>query len=423
MDIHKPKPWHGVREFLKEYLTIVVGVLTALGAEAVVQNLHEQRLSAEARESVRGELNINITNQARRRLVEPCIAQQIDEIGALLDRADGGGPVPPATNIGGLNMNFVVGTQRWQAATASGRTSLLTSEEQRGFSRVYAWLDQLAANEVDERRAWMHLRALKGLKRLSPEMIYGQRIALSEARDLDSGIQRDFASAKHFATMVGVKGDARLSFAPGAVTAATPAVCPPIGAPTPVTPGEPTQPVRCRSRIPKEYAIIVWWADLAIPGGDGKPDASALGYTDPLRSGPAISTLWPVARGQLLAGHPPARSAVRGGGEAGGPLSFRTSSVKRVRLCAHGERAKQEGLGRAPDAHDPGRTGCERRMRTARRGAVPPLSLAPHPPKGRKPMKVNHNFSCHGGLRQDVRIPHVRTSQAVPPREDHSLFP
>ena len=27
MDIHKPKPWHGVREFLKEYVIIVVGVL------------------------------------------------------------------------------------------------------------------------------------------------------------------------------------------------------------------------------------------------------------------------------------------------------------------------------------------------------------------------------------------------------------
>lgn len=36
MDIHKPKPWHGPREFLKEYLIIVVGVLTALAAEQTV---------------------------------------------------------------------------------------------------------------------------------------------------------------------------------------------------------------------------------------------------------------------------------------------------------------------------------------------------------------------------------------------------
>jgi hypothetical protein len=33
MDIHKPKPWRGWREFLKEYAIIVVGVLTALAAE------------------------------------------------------------------------------------------------------------------------------------------------------------------------------------------------------------------------------------------------------------------------------------------------------------------------------------------------------------------------------------------------------
>jgi hypothetical protein len=239
MDIHKPKPWHGVREFLKEYVIIVVGVLTALGAEAVVQKLHEDRLAYEAREAVRGELNVNITNLALRRLVEPCIAQQIDEIGALLDQADAGGSVPPPTNIGGPNMSGVVATQRWQAATAGGRTSLLSSEEQRAFGRVYAWLDLLAGKELDERRAWSHLRALKGLRRLSPEMIYGQRIALSEARDLDNGIQHDFSSAKHFANLVGVKGDARLSLAPGAIAASNPAICPPLDGPTPANPGEP----------------------------------------------------------------------------------------------------------------------------------------------------------------------------------------
>ena len=40
MDIHKPKPWHSVREFLKEYAIVVVGVLTALGAEQAVEQLH-----------------------------------------------------------------------------------------------------------------------------------------------------------------------------------------------------------------------------------------------------------------------------------------------------------------------------------------------------------------------------------------------
>ena len=28
MDVHKPKPWHGWREFLKEYGIIVLGVVS-----------------------------------------------------------------------------------------------------------------------------------------------------------------------------------------------------------------------------------------------------------------------------------------------------------------------------------------------------------------------------------------------------------
>jgi hypothetical protein len=51
MEIHKPEPWRGWREFLKEYLIIVVGVLTALGGEQVVEQLHWQHVVHEAREA------------------------------------------------------------------------------------------------------------------------------------------------------------------------------------------------------------------------------------------------------------------------------------------------------------------------------------------------------------------------------------
>ena len=40
MDIHKPRPWHGGREFLKEVGTIVLGVLIAIGFEQAVEALH-----------------------------------------------------------------------------------------------------------------------------------------------------------------------------------------------------------------------------------------------------------------------------------------------------------------------------------------------------------------------------------------------
>ncbi len=59
MDIHKPKPWHGVREFLKEYVIIVVGVLTALGAEQLVEHLRWEGAVEEARASIHQEIAFN----------------------------------------------------------------------------------------------------------------------------------------------------------------------------------------------------------------------------------------------------------------------------------------------------------------------------------------------------------------------------
>jgi hypothetical protein len=59
MDIHKPKPWHGVREFLKEYSIIVAGVLTALAAEQAAEALHHQAQAHEMTAKLRAESEEN----------------------------------------------------------------------------------------------------------------------------------------------------------------------------------------------------------------------------------------------------------------------------------------------------------------------------------------------------------------------------
>lgn len=213
MDIHKPKPWHGWREFLKEYLIIVVGVLTALAAESVVENLHERRLSNEAREAVRAELNTNITNVGRRFIYESCVRNRLAELRDVLDRGEAGQAVAPGPvgAPGGLR----IATQRWQAATAGGRTSLLPSDEQAALARVYNSLDGLTGIQTLERQAWMELDALDGLHRLSPQMLYGARVALAQARAADAGFDSQYRQTKAFAALVGVKGDARLVLPPG----------------------------------------------------------------------------------------------------------------------------------------------------------------------------------------------------------------
>ena len=55
MDIHKPKPWGGWREFVKEIGTIVIGVLIAIGAEQMVEALNHHAKAEEMADKLRAE--------------------------------------------------------------------------------------------------------------------------------------------------------------------------------------------------------------------------------------------------------------------------------------------------------------------------------------------------------------------------------
>ena len=59
MHVHKPKPWHGAKELLREYLIIVLGVLTALAAEQAVEALHHRAQVREMTEKMRVESEEN----------------------------------------------------------------------------------------------------------------------------------------------------------------------------------------------------------------------------------------------------------------------------------------------------------------------------------------------------------------------------
>src|SRR4051794_8071910 len=85
MDIHKPKPWHGVREFLKEYVIIVVGVLTALAAEGAVEAVRHRMEAAEATEAIRGEIVSDITRIRQRDFAHGCVDKRLNELSGVVD--------------------------------------------------------------------------------------------------------------------------------------------------------------------------------------------------------------------------------------------------------------------------------------------------------------------------------------------------
>ena len=80
MEVHKPKPWHGWREFLKEYVIIVVGVLTALAAEQGVEWLHWRYQVREAEAAMQAEVREDLAFAYERIAMQPCLAARITAI-------------------------------------------------------------------------------------------------------------------------------------------------------------------------------------------------------------------------------------------------------------------------------------------------------------------------------------------------------
>ena len=78
MDIHKPKPWHGWRELLKEVGTIVIGVLIALAGEQIVEALTWRYKVAEAETALRHELSIDLSYAAEQQALGVCANRYID---------------------------------------------------------------------------------------------------------------------------------------------------------------------------------------------------------------------------------------------------------------------------------------------------------------------------------------------------------
>ena len=78
MDIHKPKPWHGIRDFLKEIGTIVIGVLIALAGEQTVEALTWRHKVAGAETALRHELAVNLSYAAEQQALGACANRYID---------------------------------------------------------------------------------------------------------------------------------------------------------------------------------------------------------------------------------------------------------------------------------------------------------------------------------------------------------
>ena len=160
MEIHKPKPVHNWRELLSEVGVVVIGIVIALSLEEGLRALHDRGIASEAREAVRQEIRQNLSFMSGRLETQPCIERRLDEVGSLLESSREG-ELKTRPNWVSQPSVYFLSNQRWQAATGSGRISLLTTDEQ-GSLGVFSVINtRFNDAEAREQAAWSQLRGLE----------------------------------------------------------------------------------------------------------------------------------------------------------------------------------------------------------------------------------------------------------------------
>jgi hypothetical protein len=216
MDIHKPKPWHGVREFLKEYVIIVIGVLTALAAEQGVEWLHWRQQVRTTEERLLPEVQRNLLDLSERVVERPCLAERTANLRDALLQSDGHWEANPyyqfrrmkplsakphpsladvaatSNNLSGQAMPRVYGTpsRPWadtvfQSALVNGVFNHMPNDRSHAYAVIYRGMIAMRERQATEQAASARLSALAFDGVLSP----GERAA-----DLNALGELDYAA-------------------------------------------------------------------------------------------------------------------------------------------------------------------------------------------------------------------------------------
>ena len=162
---HKLKPPKNWREFLKEYGIIVLGVLTALGAEQAVEAVHHRAEIGEAREALREELAWNLTSFEQSVGLSRCILARLDELQRWEKSWEKARPLKLLKPIS-FPVDVVFRSSVWRI-TAGDAVSRMPMDERTNYARLYDGLEMTAQQRLITNNAWADLAMYENARRLS----------------------------------------------------------------------------------------------------------------------------------------------------------------------------------------------------------------------------------------------------------------
>jgi len=181
----KLAPPHGWSAVAWELGIVTLGVLIALGAQQVVDDVHQRGQAHDAEQAIRGELELNMAKLKARAAKKPCVVKRLAELQALIDSAGAGGGAIKTPSWIGRPQFWTMQTARWEATAQAGRAALVPPERLALYGSMYAFMRNVNAETAAEQDHWAKLRNLEHMQHLSPQMAFELNTTLQQARYID----------------------------------------------------------------------------------------------------------------------------------------------------------------------------------------------------------------------------------------------
>lgn len=156
MKIDLPKPLNGWREFAGEVGVIVLGVLIALGAQQVVEGVHDRENVAQLRSALRAELADDRARWEDMRASDPCTLQRL----RVLDEWATTAPVKAKLVRPFVLRLWNMHSSAWDVAKESAATVNIPLDERLTYGELYGAIDNWREYFAEERANTIELAAL-----------------------------------------------------------------------------------------------------------------------------------------------------------------------------------------------------------------------------------------------------------------------
>ena len=152
----KLKPPHGWNAVAWELGIVTLGVLIALGAQQIVQDVHDREAVAQLRSALRAELADDRARWEDMRASDPCTLQRLDAI----DRWAAGAPAQARLVRPYRLLLWNMHSSAWDIAKTSPAAGNIPLDERLGFGDLYGAIDNWREYLAEERANAIELSAL-----------------------------------------------------------------------------------------------------------------------------------------------------------------------------------------------------------------------------------------------------------------------